>query len=127
MTTAVEMLQKYLDAEAAILEGKTVRFGERLLSHEDLQWVQAGRREWKTKAAAETAASPTRAFYRNSISMNGHRNGPRIPRRNSASVLWKGIHSLVGNPFPTNVPEFGIRHFSYYYPRQIERSLSLVG
>jgi len=57
MTTAAEMLQKYLDAEAAILEGKTVRFGERQLTHEDLQWVQAGRREWEAKAAAETAAA----------------------------------------------------------------------
>jgi hypothetical protein len=55
--TAAEMYQKYLTAEAAILEGKEVRFDGRFLRREDLQWVQAGRREWETKAAAETAGS----------------------------------------------------------------------
>jgi hypothetical protein len=55
--TAAEMYHRYLTAEAAILEGKAVRFGERMLTHEDLQWVQTGRREWEAKAAAETAGS----------------------------------------------------------------------
>lgn len=33
-------LQNYLAAEASILAGQTVRFGDRELRHADLQWVQ---------------------------------------------------------------------------------------
>jgi hypothetical protein len=53
MSTATAMLQTYLDAEAAILAGQTVRFGERQLTRANLAEVQAGRREWERKVASE--------------------------------------------------------------------------
>jgi hypothetical protein len=57
MSTATEMLQKYLDAETAILSGQTVRFGERLLTRANLIEVQQGRREWERKVATEQRLS----------------------------------------------------------------------
>jgi hypothetical protein len=53
MSTATTMLQKYLDAEAAIMDGQTVRFGERMLTRANLAEVQAGRREWERKVDGE--------------------------------------------------------------------------
>ena len=47
------MLQSYINAETAILDGQTVRFGERMLTRANLLEVQQGRREWERKVAAE--------------------------------------------------------------------------
>lgn len=55
MSTATEMLQKYLTAESALLEGKEVRLGERTLRMEDLPSIIAGRKEWEQRVAAESA------------------------------------------------------------------------
>ena len=55
MTTATDMLAKYLTAEAALLEGKEVSLGDRRLRMEDLPSIIAGRQEWERRAAAETA------------------------------------------------------------------------
>ena len=61
MSTATDMLDKYLAAEQAVLDGKTVKFGERLLGMEDLSEIRAGRQEWERKVASETAgANPPR-------------------------------------------------------------------
>ena len=61
MTTATDMLQKYIDAETAILQGQTVRFstgsGDRLLTRANLAEVQAGRREWSRIVDRETATN----------------------------------------------------------------------
>jgi len=57
MSTATEMLAKYLAAEAAILEGKEVRLNGRVLRREDLDLVREGRKEWEAKVAAEEAAA----------------------------------------------------------------------
>lgn len=57
MSTATEMHAKYLAAEQAVLEGKTVKFGERLLGMEDLSEIRAGRQEWERKVASETAGA----------------------------------------------------------------------
>lgn len=64
MTTATEMLAKYLEAETAVLAGKEVSFGDppRRLGMEDLDKIRAGRQEWERKAAGEVAraaGSPT--------------------------------------------------------------------
>lgn len=53
MSTATDMLTKYLDAEEAILQGKEVRIGDRTFRYEDLAVVQQGRREWEARARAE--------------------------------------------------------------------------
>lgn len=55
MTTATDMLAKYLEAEAAILDGKEVRLADRMVRLEDLEWVQKGRREWESKVSSEQA------------------------------------------------------------------------
>ena len=66
--TAQQMLEAYQAAELAILQGgKSVRFNDgnvdRMLTREDLNWVQAGRREWERKAAqAEGRARGAPAF-----------------------------------------------------------------
>lgn len=66
MPTPAEMLQAYHTAELAILAGKETRLQingtDRMLRQEDLQWVQAGRREWERKVAtadARAAGRPT--------------------------------------------------------------------
>lgn len=53
MSTATIMLEKYLAAEAAILDGKEAKIGDRSFRNEDLDKVIAGRKEWEAKVAAE--------------------------------------------------------------------------
>lgn len=60
MTAATDMLAKYLAAEAAILDGKEVSFGDRRLRMEDLDMVIAGRKDWEKRVSAESAASACR-------------------------------------------------------------------
>lgn len=57
MSTATDMLTKYMVAEGALLEGKEVQFGDRRLKMEDLPNIIAGRREWEQRVAAENAAA----------------------------------------------------------------------
>lgn len=57
MSTATDMLQKYLTAEQALLEGKEVSLGDRRLRMEDLPAIRAGRQEWEQRVAAETAST----------------------------------------------------------------------
>lgn len=60
MTTAAEMLQKYIDAEAAVLSGQSVRFGDRMLTRADLAEIRKGRQEWQQRADAEAARAAGR-------------------------------------------------------------------
>ena len=53
MTTATDMLAKYLAAEAAVLEGKEVSLGDRKLRMEDLASITAGRKEWERRVQQE--------------------------------------------------------------------------
>ena len=56
MTTATDMLAAYLQAEAAILAGKEFRWADgRHLRREDLPEIRAGRQEWESRVAGETA------------------------------------------------------------------------
>lgn len=43
------MLEMYLTAEAAVLQGQSFRMGERQLNRADLAEIRAGRREWEAK------------------------------------------------------------------------------
>jgi hypothetical protein len=56
MSTATDMRDKYIAAEAAILGGQSYRWGDRQLTRADLTQVQQGRREWERKAVAEARA-----------------------------------------------------------------------
>ncbi len=71
-TTAQTMLQSYLDAETAILAGQSVRMGERMLTMADLNMVQAGRREWEGKVAAENAAASGQSSLYALADFSGH-------------------------------------------------------
>jgi hypothetical protein len=53
MSTATEMRQKYIEADAAVLLGQQVRFGERFLSRADLAEIRAGRHEWQRRVDNE--------------------------------------------------------------------------
>lgn len=53
MTIATDMLAAYIAAETAILEGKSHSFNGRSLTHENLQEIRAGRKEWEAKVKAE--------------------------------------------------------------------------
>lgn len=54
MTTAQQMLQRYIDAETAVLSGQSVRLGERQLTRADLAEIRAGRREWQQQVDRES-------------------------------------------------------------------------
>lgn len=55
MTIATDMLAKYMTAEAAVLEGRDVSFGDRRLSMADLPEIIKGRQEWERRVAGEQA------------------------------------------------------------------------
>lgn len=63
MTIANDMLQKYLAAELALLEGKEARFGDRSLRMEDLEQIREGRKEWERRVAAESARAAGGATF----------------------------------------------------------------
>lgn len=54
---AQEMLDKYLEAEAAILLGKTTIFNGRTHTMAELPQIQAGRREWERRVSARRDAA----------------------------------------------------------------------
>ena len=51
--TAQQMYEFYLDAEMKLLQGQTVKYGDRMLTRADLADVQAGRREWAKAAGGK--------------------------------------------------------------------------
>lgn len=70
MTTATDMLSKYIAAETAILAGQIVHFrneagGQRTLTLANLAEVQQGRRDWELRVNAESriAAGGTSPRY----------------------------------------------------------------
>lgn len=53
MSTATDLLQKYIDAEAAILGGQQMTLNGRSLTRADLAEVRAGRKEWQRAVNSE--------------------------------------------------------------------------
>ena len=49
-TFAQQMLEKYLQAEMDILDGKNVSFRGETLGMEDLDKIREGRKEWERRA-----------------------------------------------------------------------------
>lgn len=49
LKTPQEMLELYQQAEAELLEGKTISFQGRTLTHENLAEIRAGRMEWEIR------------------------------------------------------------------------------
>lgn len=52
-TQAETMVDLYIDAEMAVLAGKSVQFGGRTLTMENLGQIREGRKEWERRVAAE--------------------------------------------------------------------------
>ena len=55
LKTAQEMLELYQGAEAELLEGKTIIFQGRQISHESLDMIRTGRQEWERRVAVESS------------------------------------------------------------------------
>ena len=53
MSTARDMLAKYIKAENNLLEGKETRISNMSFRFEDLDKIRAGRQEWERKVLAE--------------------------------------------------------------------------
>lgn len=52
-TQAQQMVERYIDAEMAVLDGKSVQFGGRTLTMENLGQIREGRKEWERRASIE--------------------------------------------------------------------------
>lgn len=57
MTTAQQMVDRYMEAEQAVLDGRSITFGGRTLTMENLEQIRAGRMEWERRAAAASRAA----------------------------------------------------------------------
>lgn len=53
MTNAKQMLERYLEAELAVLDGRSVTFGGRSLTMADLDEIRKGRQEWERRVNAQ--------------------------------------------------------------------------
>lgn len=60
MSTATDMLQKYIDAETAILAGQAFKWGDQQLTRADLAEIRAGRAEWQRRVNSENALTAGR-------------------------------------------------------------------
>lgn len=49
LTQAKQILERYIEAEQAVLDGRTVQFGSRSLTMVDLGEIRKGRQEWERK------------------------------------------------------------------------------
>ena len=61
--SASEMLAKYLEAEAAVLAGKSITFQGRSMTMENLNEIRAGRREWEQKANQQAGRAAGRPSF----------------------------------------------------------------
>ncbi len=61
VTTAQRMLDKYLEAELAVLEGRSITFAGRNLTMADLNQIREGRLEWERRVATERANAAGRS------------------------------------------------------------------
>lgn len=64
--TAQQMLDKYLEAEAAVTDGKSITFNGRTVTFENIETIRAGRREWE------------RAVQREKWRAQSYGNGPAL-------------------------------------------------
>lgn len=55
--SAQDMLDKYLAAEMAVLDGKETMFNGRKVVMADLPQIIAGRKEWERRVSAQAAAA----------------------------------------------------------------------
>lgn len=61
--TAQDMVDRYLEAELAILQGKEILFNGRKLIMDDLEEIRAGRLEWERRLRAQQSAAAGQPPY----------------------------------------------------------------
>lgn len=61
LTQAQQMVDKYIEAEMAVLEGRSISFGGRTLTMENLSEIRKGRASWERRVAAEKARAAGRS------------------------------------------------------------------
>ena len=62
-TSASEMLAKYLEAEAAVLAGKSITFNGRSMTMENLNEIRSGRREWEQRVNQQAGRAAGRPSF----------------------------------------------------------------
>lgn len=62
-TQAETMVERYIDAEMAVLDGKAIQFGGRTLTMENLGQIREGRKEWERRAAETVRARGGNSGY----------------------------------------------------------------
>ena len=53
MTNAEQMVERYIEAEMAVLDGKSITFNGRTMTLADLGEIREGRREWESRVMSE--------------------------------------------------------------------------
>lgn len=71
MSQATDMLQLYTDAEAKVLAGQSVAWGDRTLTRANLAEIRAGRAEWQRAVTAESARNAGRSSLCSFANFNG--------------------------------------------------------
>lgn len=72
MSQATDMLQLYTDAEAKVLAGQSVAWGDRTLTRANLAEIRAGRAEWQRAVSAENARNAGRSSLYSVANFNGY-------------------------------------------------------
>lgn len=58
------MIQRYADAEAAVLEGKSITFNGQQMAYENLSEIRKGRQEWERRLSAVIQQSQGRSGFK---------------------------------------------------------------
>lgn len=58
------MIQRYTDAEAAVLEGKSITFNGQQMAYENLSEIRKGRQEWERRLATVIQQSQGRSGFK---------------------------------------------------------------
>lgn len=58
------MIQRYTEAEMAVLDGKTIRFNGQEMTMENLSEIRKGRQEWERRRSSLIAQRQGRPGYR---------------------------------------------------------------
>lgn len=58
------MIQRYLDAETSVLEGKSITFNGQSMTMENLSEIRKGRESWERRLTSLTATHRGRPMYK---------------------------------------------------------------
>ncbi|MDV2864967.1 hypothetical protein [Phytobacter ursingii] len=58
------IVQRYVEAEMAVLDGKSITFNGQQMSYENLSEIRKGRQEWERRLAASDRQSLGRPGYK---------------------------------------------------------------